>query len=429
MSGAWAVHTGPVLRLAARSLMSRRLTAGLTVLAVAISVMLFVGVEKIRTGARSGFESTISGTDLIVGARSSPVNLLLYAVFRIGSPTNNITWESYQEVARRRDVAWTVPISLGDSHRGYRVVGTTTGFFEHYKYARGRALTFAQGVPFNDLFDAVIGADVARDLGYDLGDPMVLSHGLGAVSFSNHEDKPFRVAGILRPTGTPVDRAVHVSLKAIEAIHLGWQSGVQTPMAQVMTPDKVREMDLQPEQITAFLVGLKSRVAVLRLQRTINTYRGEALQAVIPAVALSQLWSVVSLVERALSAVAFFVILVGLVGVMTIILTSLQERRREMAILRAVGARPADIFVLLVSEAGLLAFAGSLLGLAAIYAALGVAAPLIEARFGLALVGLGPGLFDLGVLAGVTGAAMVLGIVPAWQAYRTALTDGLTLRV
>ncbi|MGF1457053.1 MAG: ABC transporter permease [Alphaproteobacteria bacterium] len=419
----------PVLRLAVRSLMSRRLTAGLTILSVAISVTLFIGVEKIRQGARAGFERTISGTDLIVGARSGPVNLLLYSVFRIGSATNNITWETYQDVAARPEIAWTVPISLGDSHRGFRVVGTTPAFFERYQYGGGRPLAFAGGTPFDDLFDAVIGSDVARRLGYRVGQEIVLAHGIGAVSFAEHDTMPFRVSGILKPTGTPVDKAVHVSLAGIEAMHLGWQSGGQTPLARMMTPDRARAMTLEPKQITAFLVGLKSKIAVLRLRRDLNTYRQEPLLAIIPGVVLAELWSVVGMVETALSAIALFVIVVGLVGILTSILTTLNERRREMAILRSVGARPFDIAILMLSEAGLLAFAGSVLGLAVAYIGLFVAAPIIETRANLTLVGLTPSLFDVKLVAGITVAAIVLGVLPAWQAFSRSLQDGLSLRV
>src|SRR5262249_1904229 len=145
-----------VLRLALLSLRNRWLTALLTVSAIAISIALLLGVEKVRMGARQSFADTISGTDLIVGARSGSLNLLLYSVFRIGNATNNISWASYQDLAARPDVAWSVPLSLGDSHRGFRVLGTTPEYFRHYKFRQSQALTFSAGQPFADLFDAVI---------------------------------------------------------------------------------------------------------------------------------------------------------------------------------------------------------------------------------------------------------------------------------
>ncbi len=419
----------PILRLALRSVMSRRMTVALTMVSVAVSVALFAGVEKIRQGAQAGFERTITGTDLIVGARSGPANLLLYSVFHIGNATNNVTWQTYEHFARRDEVAWSVPLSLGDSHRGYRVVGTTTGMFDHYRFGQDQPLSFADGVPFNGPFDAVIGAEVASALGYDVGQSIIVAHGVGAVSFSKHDNMPFTVTGILRRTGTPLDRSVLVSLEGIEAIHLGWNGGTRTPLANALTPERVEAMDLQPKEVTAFLVGLKSKIGVLRLQRQINTYGQEPLVSAIPGVTLTEIWNVVGTAETVLSAISLFVILVGLVGILTSILTSLNERRREMAILRSVGAKPRDIFLLLVCESGLVALAGSLMGLAVLYGGLAAAAPLITEHYGIVLVSLHPGLFDLVLVLAVTGAALILGAVPAWQAFRRSLADGLTIRL
>ncbi|MGB5734980.1 MAG: ABC transporter permease, partial [Thiohalocapsa sp.] len=255
-----------ILILAAKSLLNRRFTALLTLLSIALSVALLLGVERVRNEARASFSSTISGTDLIVGARSGPVQLLLYSVFRIGNATNNISWQSYLDLAGHPKVAWTVPISLGDSHRGFRVLGTTGDYFDHYRYARDRGLELAAGERFDDLFDAVLGAEVADALGYSLGDEIIIAHGAGDVRFARHDDKPFRVAGILKRTGTPVDRTVHVSLEAIEAVHLGWQGGA--PMPGLSTDAAaVRAMDLTPDAITAVLVGLKSKIAAFAVQR------------------------------------------------------------------------------------------------------------------------------------------------------------------
>lgn len=418
-----------LLPLALRSLWNRRATALLTLLSVGLSVALLVGVESLRQGARASFERTITGTDLIVGARSGQLNLLLYAVFRVGDATNNITWPSYQAVASRPDVAWTVPLSLGDSHRGFRVLGTTSDYFTHYRYGDGKPLTLAEGKPFADLFDAVIGAEVARTLGYTVGQEIVLSHGVGSVSFAEHSDRPFRVSGILAPTGTPVDRTVHVSLPAIEAIHVGWETGTRLSTSTSPSVDDLRHMELQPKQITAFLVGLKTRAAALRVQRAVNTYAEEPLLAIIPGVALSQLWSVLGVAEQALTAVAVFVVGVGLLGILISMLTSLNERRREMAVLRAIGARPWHVFALLVSESTLLALVGSTLGVLALHLGLLAGGSALEALAGLALLTPGPGLFDLAVIGGVTLAAALIGAVPAWRAYRVAVADGLSVQV
>ena len=411
-----------VVGLAWKSLANRRFTAALTVLSIALSVTLLIGVERVRQEARTSFANTISGTDLIVGARGGTVQLLLYSVFRIGNATNNISWRSYQDLAAHPKVAWTVPLSLGDSHRGFRVLGTTPAYFEHYRYARDRGLVFASGRVFGDTFDAVLGSEVAEALGYDLGSSIVIAHGAGDVSFAQHDDHPFRVVGILEPTGTPVDRTVHVDLSGIEAIHADWPGGAgRAPEGG--------GLDLTPRAITAALVGLKSRIATFQVQRHVNEYAPEPLLAILPGVALSELWGLMGVAENALLVVSAFVVVVGLVGMLTALLTSLEGRRREMAILRSVGARPVHVFVLILGEAAFLSLIGVALGVGVLYGLLFLAQPLVESRLGLHLALSGPGGYELGLLGGVLGAALLAGAIPAYRAYRLSLSDGLTIRV
>ena len=416
-----------VLRLAWQSLANRRLTALLTILAIAFSVMLLLGVEKVRTGARQSFADTISGTDLIVGARSGSLNLLLYSVFRIGNATNNVTWKTYQEIAQAPDIDWIVPISLGDSHHGFRVMGTTLDYFQRYRYRRTHELAFAAGKPFGDLFDAVIGADVAAQLGYKVGDKIVVAHGLGSTGFLEHDDKPFQVSGILAKTGTPVDRTVHVSLEAIEAIHVDWQSGARIP-GQTISADEVRKMSLPPKAITAALLGLKSKLAVFRLQRAINDYRAEPLSAILPGATLQELWALVGTAETALAAVSAMVVATALLGMVTMILTTLNERRREMAILRSVGARPATILGLLTAEATLLIVLGVLTGIVLLYAALLGLQPYIDRVYGLTIAIEPLKRSEWISLAGIVLAGILAGLLPAFRAYRLSLADGMTVR-
>lgn len=414
-----------ILRLAFRSLVARALTVGMTILAIALSVALFLGVEKVRTGAKASFADTISGTDLIVGARSGSVQLLLYSVFRIGNATNNLTWESYQDIAARPAVDWIVPISLGDSHRQFRVMGTTAAFFERYKYRSGQSLAFKDGVVMSDLFDTVIGADVAKTLGYAIGDPIVVAHGLA--SFTKHDDQPFRVSGILKKTGTPVDRTVIVGLNAIEAIHVDWKSGAKIP-GQSTAADVLRQMDLEPQAVTAALVGVKGRLQVFGLQREINEYPEEPLLAILPGVALQELWQIVGIAEKALIAVSGMVVVTALIGMMATIFSSLNERRREMAIFRAMGARPRVILGLLVLEAALMAAIGAVLGLGILYLGLVIGQPLIDSAFGLWLPIEAPTLREFWVLLGVVVAGAIVSMVPALRAYRMSLADGMMVR-
>ncbi|HOB63139.1 MAG TPA: ABC transporter permease [Candidatus Competibacteraceae bacterium] len=417
-----------ILTLAAKSLWNRRLTSALVVFAIALSVILLLGVERLRTQTRASFAHTLSDTDLIVGARGSPINLLLYSVFRIGDPTNNVDWSSYRTLAADPQVAWTVPLSLGDSHRGFRVLGTDRSYFAHYHYGRHQPLQLAEGREFEDLFDAVLGAEVAEQLGYQLGQSIVLAHGAGEVSFALHQDKPFRVVGILARTGTPVDRTVHVSLAGIEAIHADWQSGAPLPGVH-LSPEQVRQLDLTPKTITAFLVGLKSKTAIFKMQRQINEFAAEPLLAILPGLTLQQLWSLMSLAENALLVVSGLVVLVSFTVMLAALLTGLNERRREMAILRAVGARPWQIFALVLGESLTLALAGAAGGLALLQGALLLAGSLLEARLGLTIAAWPPSVHELSLLAIVLACGLGAGLFPAWRAYRYSVADGMTIRI
>jgi putative ABC transport system permease protein len=417
-----------ILSLARKSLTNRRSTAILTVVSIALSVMLLLGVERIRNESRTSFANTISGTDLVVGARSGAVQLLLYSVFRIGNATNNISWQSYQDVAALRQVAWTIPISLGDSYRGHPVVGTNGDYFAHYRYGRGQPLNFIQGEPFADVYDAVLGAEIARELDHELGDELVLAHGASKVTLLEHGDKPFRVVGILAPTGTPVDRTIHVTLEGIEAIHIDWQAGVPIPGLTV-DADTTRKLDLSPKVITAFFMGLKSKISTFKVQRHINEYAAEPLLAVLPGVALQELWGLIGVAENALLIVSGFVVLVGLMGMLTVLLSSLNERRREMAVLRSIGARPLHIFALILGEITLLTLIGMFVGLLLLYTGLLVTQPLAAEHFGLYIEIAAPSLREIWLLTTVFVAGSLVGLIPAYRAYRYSLADGMMIRV
>ncbi len=406
------------LALVFKSLVNRRGTAVLTLASIAVSAALLSVVDRVRTDTQTSFANTISGTDLIVGARSGDLNLLLYSVFRIGNPTNNITWESYTDIDARPEVDWTIPISLGDAHRGYRVLGTDLRYFEHYQYADERALEFAAGTPFSGPTDAVIGAEVADQLDYRVGQQIVVSHGLTETSFVTHDDNPFTVTGILARTGTPVDRTVHISLNGMDLIHSdGDIDRFSVPIG-----------DYESEAITAFLVGLKSKIGIFTLQRYINEFEPEPLSAVIPGVALQQLWGLIGVAEYALLGVSAMVVLAGVLGLLATLLVSLNERRREMSVLRSVGARPGHVFALLLSEAAMLAFLGALLGLLMVQLGILAIRQYALSEFGIQL-SVGLRAFDLYVLAGILSIAVLVSTIPAWRAYRNSLADGLTVRL
>ncbi|HQY08135.1 MAG: ABC transporter permease [Leptothrix sp. (in: Bacteria)] len=460
------MKTALLLSIAWRSAWHRRFGLGLVLVSVALSCFLLLAVERLRHDLRDSFSQAVSGTDLIVGPRSGSVQLLLYSVFRIGQASHNIRWESVQALQRDPAVAWVLPISLGDSHRGFPVVATTPAYFEHFRHGRREPLHLAQGRPFGDgpqaLFEVVLGAEVAARRGYRLGERLLLAHGAGEIESDAHDEHPFQVVGVLARTGTPVDRSLHIRLEAMEALHQGGGPGglgmpglpgtagmpgmagltgfgqpaeapgaasgpasgaMSSPGSEAALPNLEA---LTPRSVTAALVGLKRRSAVFSAQRRIADYRGEPLLAILPGVALDELWVAVDFGERALLATGALVALVSLAGLVAVIVTGLEQRRHELAVLRSVGARPRQIAALLLLEGSGLTAVGALLGTAAALACAHLAGPWVQSQWGLTLSTAWPSPEEWTLLAAVVTAGSIASLLPGWRAYRVSLADGLT---
>lgn len=418
------------LTLALKSIRNRQMTTVLTILSIALSTALLLAVERTRRAAEEGFTQSVSQTDLIVGARSGPVNLILYTVFNMGSATNNISWKTYEEIKSHPSVDWTIPYSLGDGHRGFRVVATDNNFFEHYRFRGDQSVQVAKGNSDLSLWKVVIGSEVQKKLSYGLGDKVVIAHGVTrGEGIQKHDDKPFAVSGILKPTGTAIDTSVYVGLKSMEAIHMDWKNGAAPTSETAIAQDEISEKDIHVGTITAFFLRTKSRIDTLRLQREINNFQAEPLLAIIPGVTLSELWRSLSVASTALQVISWMVIGVGLISMLIALLTGLNERRREMAILRSVGASPAQISFLLVLESATLTLMGVMLGL--VFELLGffVLRSWIADQFGLYLSGEILTSNEVIYLVVTLVLGVLIGFIPALKASQTALKDGLSVKV
>ncbi|MXU65082.1 ABC transporter permease [Oceanomicrobium pacificus] len=479
--------------LAFGSLWNRRFLAALTILSIALSVALILGVERLRNEARNGFANSASGIDLIVAPRGNSVQILMATVFGAGSTGTGLTWDTYQTVEALDQVGWAVPMQMGDNHRGYPVIGTERSYFDHFRHSGGQMLEFAEGRPFGagESEEAVIGADVAERFGYGIGDVIVNAHGLGDVSFDMHDEAPFEISGILARTGTATDKMVFVSLAGFDEIHAERTPPEADPFAAesiAAAPDApAQDVDHEgadghdaeaehghdethadgedhddhghadeshgeddhdhaddahgddqedphdhahePDQINAIYVGLKDRRAILGLQRQLTELRTDPVSAVIPAVALAELWSITGTAERAMLVMGWAVALAGMIGMIVMLSATLETRRREFAILRSVGATPGSITGMIVTEAALLMAGGILAGLALLAAATALANPVLSARFGLSLPLWIDVPQDLGILLGLFAAGLVAALIPAARVYRMTLADGLSIRL
>jgi len=432
----------PILSLTLRSISNRKFNTLLVTLSMALSIALLIGVERIRVESLNGFTRAVSGTDLIVGARSGSVNLLLFSIFHIGNPTNNISLQAYDHLNKMPEVEWSIPIALGDNHRGYPVLGTTVAYLEHFRFGTDQPLKMASGRWFGQAGEVVLGAEVARALNYSLGDEIVIAHGGGEISFMVHDDHPVEVVAILKATGTPVDRTIHMDLSAIDVMHQELNAAEQgyDPLLMLTEPVDVDHQEKShPEhehhalnykgELSAVLLGLKSRAAAVFLQRSINQYKKEALSAIMPGVALQELWSIMGYLEKGLLTISIFVIVIGLIGMLIALMTTLDQRRREMAILRSLGARPGHVLSLIVSEAALITAAAILLGFSVVYLLLAIAQPVLQTQAGLFIEIGWPSLREMILICFVAVAGIVVSLVPAYRIYRYSLTDGITIHL
>jgi len=420
-----------ILRLALQSAWSRRATLGLMFASIALSTTLLLAVERIRIDTRQSFVQSVSGVDLVVGPRGGAVPLLMHAVFRVGDASTGMRWESYRQIAAHPAVDWALPLALGDSYRGFAVLGTTPDYFERFRYGDRQALRLADGQPFTGLFEAVLGSEVAKRFGHRPGDRIALAHGSGHIEEGpagpGHDDRPFTVVGVLAPTGTPVDRSVHVSLESIAALHVDWVGGAPVP-GLALPGEALTKFDLAPKEISAALVGLKRRADAFRMQRHVNELRDEPLMAVLPGIALDELWRTLGLMERTLFAVSALVVAVGLAGLAATMLAGLAERRRELAVLRALGAGPGALCLMLLAEGLFVTAAGALAGLALLAAGSAAAAPWLLDQFGIVLGQRWPSVNELLLVGAIVGTGLAASLIPGWRAWRMSLADGLTPR-
>jgi putative ABC transport system permease protein len=358
-----------------------------------------------------------------MGARTGDTQLLLYSVFHLGNAANNISWASFEEVSSNKAVDWIVPLSLGDSHRQFRVVGTTDAFFDKYLYGRQKTLSFSSGKEFSKLFDVVVGSEVAATLGYEVGHEIVVSHGLE--SLVDHDDLPFRVSGVLTKTGTPVDRSLFISLDALEAIHTDVGHLRAENGSEKSAEELFREVDLTPNVVTAALIGVRDKIQIFSLQRQINEYPTEPLTAILPGVTLSELWRVTGLAENVLLLLAWSVAFTAFAGMMATVMAGLTARQREFAIFRTIGAAPKQIVTLVMLEVLMLVAAATVVSFLFASVILAFAGPLAQEHFSFALPLFSFETVPLQTMAILLLIAPIAAILPAAVTYTSALSSQL----
>ena len=467
--------------LVIQSLLNRWLSCLLIILTLAFSISLFFTVSRIQESVRSSFQNTISGVDSVVAARGGDLQILLNSVFLIGEPNSTIRWGTFKDITDNNKMNWAVPITLGDSHKGYRVIGTTNNYFKEIKYSSGKNIEFLSGNSFNDVFDVVLGNAVANKLKYNLDAEIIITHGLSDVGEvhtfhsekenhsdhadhddhadeehdnhddhvdhddhakheehdnhedhadeghegHNHENLGFKVTGILKPTGTPIDNAVYISLAGIEAMHTGWignQKVIDVSIEQIM------QSELKPKTISAIFVSLKNRTQVFQFQRDVLNYKEEAISSVMPGITLSRLWALTGNLDKAFKIITFFIIIIALLGMIAMTIAGLNGRRREMAILRSVGASPTNIVSLLLVESIIISLISCAIGYILMIIIFSIGKDYLQNNYGIFINSFSIKNYDLQMIISIICAALIATIVPAIQIYKNTLRDGLNVR-
>ena len=381
------------IRLAWAYLAARPLLTLLNAAMLAIGVATLVLLLLFTSQAEERLARDASPVDLVVGAKGSPLQLILSAVLHADVPTGNIRLADARKVAADPMVASSTPISLGDTFRGHRIVGTDATYLALY------GAKVAQGRVFERGMEAVVGAEVARRTGVGMGAQLAGTHGLGA-SGTPHQGHAYRVVGVLAPTGTVIDRLVVTPLESVWEIH-----------------EEHHEAGAEGErEITALLVRYRTPLAAALMPRRINATT--SMQAAAPAYEMARLMNLVGVGVDVLRGFAVVLMATAALSMFVALMSALQERRYDLALLRMLGARPAALFALVAAEGVTLVVAGVILGLVLGHAAAGVLGSWIARSNAWSITGLAwqpaEGWIALAVLA--AGAATCL--IPALQAYR-----------
>ena len=414
-----------MIRLMIASMRSRLVPIVLVIVALSASMALLLAVDRIQQATKNGFNQSLSGVDLVLGPGGSGLELVLYTVFHLGKPTNNITTETVSDITDDPMVEWAVPIALGDNHRGYRVISTTDEYFDRIKFGGDQPLVFAQGAPFSDLNETVIGSEVAEALGYALDTSIFVTHGSQMIG-KLHDDFSFKITGILESTGTPIDRAVFVSLEGYELVHLGWQNGNKTVSLQNLDINAIPKERLYPKTVTAVYLGLTSKLSLFKFIRAVRDYPEEAISAVIPGVALAELWSMVGIVDSVFQLLNWLIIGISIVGMVTMIITGLDSRTRELTILRALGLSPPKLAGLVLLETVIISLTAVLSAIVLVWFLTVAAADLLNQWAGVRIELTWLAIDELSTIMIIVLAGVCASLIPAGMVYRRSLHKGFS---
>ena len=412
-----------LLLMVRRSLRQHALSTAVTVLSVALAVGLTIAVFAVAAQTRDAFTGGRIGFDAVVGARGSQLQLVLNTVFHLETSPGNLSWSVYESLRKDPTVELAVPYAVGDNYRGYRIVGTTPEVFTKLEYQKGKRFTPQAGGRIFDpsLREAVVGATAAARTGLAVGSTFNAYHGVVYDPNQRHEGE-YVVVGVLEPTNTPSDRVLWIPIEGVFRLggHVLRGTGAEyVPKQGEAIPDAAKE-------VSAVLVKFRSPIAGAMLEQTINKQGKVATMAWPIGKVMAELFEKLGWVTIILQMTAYLVMVVAAASILASLYNTMNERRREFAILRALGARRATVFSAIVLESTAIAGLGCVVGLAFYAGLLAVAANVVRRETGVVLdvLALHPAVWAVPVAMTVLGAFS--GLLPAWNAYRTDVAENLS---
>ncbi len=412
-----------LMALVRRSLRQHALSSAITIVSVGLAAGLTMSVFAINSQTYDAFTGGQAGFDAVLGARGSQLQLVLNTVFHLEASAGNIPWSMYKQIAANPRVELAIPYAVGDNYKGYRLVGTTPELFTKFHYRSGQGFQVEPGGRFftADTRDVVVGSYVARQLGLKVGQIISPYHGIQYAESQRHQDQ-FTIVGILQPTNSPSDRVVWIPIEAIYRM----SGHVLRGTGEIYKPTEGQEIPDENKEVSAVMRKFTNAQAGFILDQQINRQGKVATLAWPVAKVMADLFDRIGLVSRILEMVAYLVMLVAAGSILASIYNTMNERRREFAILRALGARRGTVFSAIVLEAATITFFGALVGYLVYGGILGAAFVVVRDRTGVVLDA-----FRMDRALWLTPIAMIVlgglaGLVPAFKAYRTDVASNLT---
>ena len=391
-----------------KSLRQHLLSTLITAFSIALAGGLLMAVWVVKDQSQSAFTGVNAGFDAVLGARGSKLQLVLNTIFHLEESPGNIPYSDFEQIRTNRAVKVAIPIALGDNYHGYRIVGTSTNLFTEVEHAPGRRFELATGRVFDPgLREAVVGSFVAQRMGLQVGDKFQPYHGLIFNPADQHAEV-YVVVGVMHPSNTPADRVIWIPLQGVQLM-AGHDPKSASDLSGVLLKFDGAS-PLTPRQLDLFY----------NKQGTRLTFAWPIAQIV------AQLFNKIAWVDRVLAMVAYLVAVVAIGSVLVSIYNSMNERRRDIAILRALGARQRTIFAAIVLEAAAIATLGMLIAYVAYLSIFVIVATVVRSETGVVLDPWAMHPVLLLAPAGMIGLAALAGVIPAWKAYRTPVAENLT---